>query len=118
MTTGGRPAVPWSSVLEKERTDSLTSAYRSNTTLKELELRFSILDCDDLFSLAFREGGIDQAGRVISTIKLNALLRFYPWPINVVVYHDSSGKVNLGRGLALRCFQRLSLPNIAAQHCR
>jgi len=60
----------------------------------------------------------DQAGRVISTTKLHALLRFYLWPINVVVCHDSSGKVNLGRGLALRCFQRLSFPNIAAQHCR
>jgi hypothetical protein len=36
----------------------------------------------------------------------------------VVVCHDPSGRINLGRGLALRCFQRLSFPDIAAQHCR
>ena len=53
----------------------------------------------------------------ISIAKLNTLLRFYPQPINVVVYHGSSGRSHLGRGLALRCFQRLSFPNIAAQRC-
>ena len=64
------------------------------------------------------EGGIDQAKRVISTTKLSMLPCLHPWPINVVVCHDPSGRINLGRGLALRCFQRLSFPNIAAQHCR
>ena len=61
---------------------------------------------------------IDQAERDISTTELHALLHFYPWPINVVVYHDPSGRTHLGRGLALRCFQRLSFPNIATQQCR
>jgi len=42
----------------------------------------------------------------------------YPWPINVVVYHEPSGRTHLGRGLALRCFQRLSFPNVATQQCR
>ena len=64
------------------------------------------------------EGGIDQAKRDISTTKLSMLPCLHPWPINVVVYHDPSGRINLGRGLALRCFQRLSFPDIAAQHCR
>jgi len=41
----------------------------------------------------------------------------HPEPINVVVYHDPSGRTHLGTGLALRCFQRLSFPNIATQHC-
>ena len=50
--------------------------------------------------------------------ELNVLLRLHPWPINVVVYHDPSGRIHLGRGLALRCFQRLSFPNIATQQCR
>jgi len=36
----------------------------------------------------------------------------------VVVYHDPSGRTHLGKGLALRCFQRLSCPNIATQQCR
>ena len=60
----------------------------------------------------------DQAERVISTPELNTLLCLYPEPINVVVYHDPSGRSHLGIGLALRCFQRLSFPNIATQHCR
>ena len=59
----------------------------------------------------------DQAERVISTPELNTLLCLHPEPINVVVYHDPSGRTHLGTGLALRCFQRLSLPNIATQHC-
>ncbi len=59
----------------------------------------------------------DQAERVISTPELNTLLCLHPEPINVVVYHDPSGRTHLGIGLALRCFQRLSLPNIATQHC-
>ena len=60
----------------------------------------------------------DQAKRVISATELNTLLRLHPWSINVVVYHDPSGRSHLGRGLALRCFQRLSFPNIATQQCR
>src|SRR5437867_3636451 len=60
----------------------------------------------------------DQAERVISTPELNMLPCLHPEPINVVVYHDPSGRTHLGIGLALRCFQRLSLPNIATQHCR
>src|SRR4029453_11672555 len=50
----------------------------------------------------------DQAERVISTPELNTLLCLHPEPINVVVYHDPSGRSHLGIGLALRCFQRLS----------
>src|SRR5438045_2109114 len=59
----------------------------------------------------------DQAERVISIYQLNTLLYLYRRPINVVVYHDPSGRTHLGIGLALRCFQRLSFPNIANQHC-
>src|SRR5437870_10184292 len=59
----------------------------------------------------------DQAERVISTPELNMLPCLHPEPINVVVYHDPSGRSHLGLGLALRCFQRLSFPNIATQHC-
>ncbi len=54
----------------------------------------------------------DQAERVISTPELNTLLCLYPEPINVVVYHDPSGRSHLGIGLALRCFQRLSRPDV------
>jgi hypothetical protein len=36
--------------------------------------------------------GEDQAGREISATELNMLPCVYPWSINVVVYHDPSGK--------------------------
>ena len=127
-------------LLWANRAGSLTSAYRKflgnfEPILAEISVlpgtcgRLDFLDClivslkclgsvpcGPFLRIKRREE--DQAGRVISTTKLHALLRFYLWPINVVVCHDSSGKVNLGRGLALRCFQRLSCPNVAAQHCR
>ena len=70
------------------------------------------------YNRIFKRGGNDQAGRIISTSQLNVLLRLHRKPINVVVCHDPSGKSHLGRGLALRCFQRLSFPNIATQRCR
>ena len=55
--------------------------------------------------------------RAISTGKLNALPRLHTRPINVVVYHGSSGRTRFEVGFPLRCFQRLSRPYIATQHC-
>ena len=55
--------------------------------------------------------------RAISTGKLNALPRLHTRPINVVVYHGSSGRTRFEVGFPLRCFQRLSRPHIATQHC-
>jgi len=54
---------------------------------------------------------------MISTDGLRMLPHFHPQPINVVVFHDPSGKINLGNGLALRCFQRLSRPHLATLLC-
>jgi hypothetical protein len=59
----------------------------------------------------------NQAERMISIGELNVLLHLHPQPINVVVFHDPSGKINLGSGLALRCFQRLSVPHLATLRC-
>jgi len=45
-------------------------------------------------------------------------------PIEVVVCHRPSaplargGRTCLGGGLALRCFQRLSVPGVATRRCR
>jgi len=60
----------------------------------------------------------NQADRAISTGKLNALPRLHSRPINVVVYHGSQGRNRFEVGFPLRCFQRLSRPHIATQHCR
>ena len=59
-----------------------------------------------------------QADRAIRIGKLNALPRFHIRPINVVVYHDSSGRPRLKVGFPLRCIQRLSRPHIATRRCR
>src|SRR5690242_5242536 len=45
----------------------------------------------------------DQAGRAISTGKLNALLRLHTRPIDVVVFHGSSGRTRFEVGFPLRC---------------
>jgi hypothetical protein len=62
--------------------------------------------------------GSNQAYRAISTSQLNALLHLHLWPIDVVVYHGPQGRPGFEGGFPLRCFQRLSCPNIATQHCR
>jgi len=59
----------------------------------------------------------NQAKRMISTGKLNTLLHLHFQPIDVVVSDDPLGKTHLGSSLALRCFQRLSIPHLATQPC-
>jgi hypothetical protein len=55
--------------------------------------------------------------RVISTTQLNVSPHLHLSPINLVICQDSSGKTHLVVGFALRCFQRLSLPDIATLRC-
>ena len=55
--------------------------------------------------------------RNISTSQLNALLRFHLKPINVIISHGSITIPNLEAGFPLRCFQGLSIPDIATEHC-
>jgi hypothetical protein len=59
-----------------------------------------------------------QADRPISTGQLNASQRLHLLPIHLVIFQGSSGRPHLGGGFPLRCFQRLSFPNIATQRCR
>ena len=106
---------------------SLTTAYFRVVTLRKTQgVNFvSVLawvlstKAKRLIALHFSKqvGRRKQADRMISTAKLNTLLHLHPQPINVVVSHDPSGKLNLGNGLTLRCFQRLSSPHLAAQRC-
>lgn len=63
------------------------------------------------------ENESNQANRTISTGKLHALLHFHIRPINVVVFHGSQGNARFEVGFPLRCFQRLSFPNIATRQC-
>src|ERR1700712_598121 len=59
----------------------------------------------------------DQANRAISTGQLHALPRFHIQPINVVVFHGSQGNTSFEGGFPLRCFQRLSRPDLATLQC-
>src|SRR2546426_7365638 len=63
-----------------------------------------------------------QAARAISTGQLNTLRCVHLRPINLVIYEGPSGGLRPGRshlqaGFALRCLQRLSLPDIATEQC-
>ena len=75
-----------------------------------------------IFSLSEKgyltENERNQANRGISTGQLHALPRFHIQPINVVVYNGSQGKSGFEGGFPLRCFQRLSCPNVATLLCR
>ena len=55
--------------------------------------------------------------RRISTSRLNTLLCVHLKPINVVISHGSQTILNLGAGFILRCFQNLSIPDIATLRC-
>ena len=55
--------------------------------------------------------------RQISTPRLNTLLCFHLAPINVVISHEPQTIPYLGVGFPLRCFQRLSFPDIATRRC-
>ena len=66
--------------------------------------------------------GVSQATRAISTARLHVLPHFHLPPINVLVSHGPSevrrpGSTHLRGGFPLRCFQRLSLPDVATRRC-
>ena len=75
-----------------------------------------VIEVSDLRYLTDNER--NQAYRRISTGQLHTLLRFHIQPINVVVYNGSQGKSSFEGGFPLRCFQRLSCPNVATLLCR
>ena len=68
-----------------------------------------------------RKGGNKEASfRPVSTGKLNVSPRLHLRPINLVVYKGpyACAKISyLEAGFPLRCFQRLSLPNVAILLC-
>lgn len=66
--------------------------------------------------------GCVQVARPISTSRLRTLRCFHLWPINPVVWLGALqprgvGRPHLEEGFPLRCFQRLSRPNVANQPC-
>ena len=70
---------------------------------------------------ASTRNGVLSSHRLISTSQLHTLPCFHIWPINPVVWlgasHPKVWKSHLEAGFPLRCFQRLSIPNVANQRC-
>ena len=67
------------------------------------------------------KNGVLSSHRLISTSQLHVLPRLHIWPINPVIWLGASRpkawKSHLEAGFPLRCFQRLSIPNVANQRC-
>ena len=61
--------------------------------------------------------GPRASSRAISAARLRASLRFHLRPIDAVVYRGPLRTPHLGAGFALRCLQRLSLPDAATRRC-
>ena len=67
-----------------------------------------------------KEEELISSFRPISTGKLRALPHFHTRPIDLVVYKGSFTYARISyleAGFPLRCFQRLSLPNVATLLC-
>ena len=89
--------------------ENYTQGHSSHTT-RELKSHFPLKEKSD------------QASRPISTSQLNTSRCLHFRPIKRVVCPWSLGSLRsgiqyLGMSLALRCFQRLSLPHMATQRC-
>ena len=122
-----RPTKPrfWVSVVDviyrSLKTDKSRSSFLVNTVVLSstllVERSHWIGHCTCRIRNATEAAQI-QANRAISTGKLHALPHFHTQPINVVVSHGSQGRISFEAGFPLRCFQRLSLPNIATRLCR
>ncbi len=65
-------------------------------------------------SVAFK---FPNRNRTISTPRLNTLLCLHLVPINVIISYVSQTIPYLEAGFPLRCFQRLSIPDIATGQC-
>ena len=72
----------------------------------------------DAMSCVTDANWFEKAERTISTSTLSALLRVHASPIDQVVFLGPSGRAHLEGGFPLRCFQRLSRPNVATRQCR
>ena len=102
--------------------------YRSNhQKISTFEVLFenSSSISEEIVHLALRRDKLvlnKNLHSTISTGKLNTLLCFYCQPINLVVYQGSFRSCDqtrsyLGGGFPLRCFQRLSVGNLATRQC-
>ena len=80
-------------------------------------LQIALLRSYELRRVHDSQNSFREFCRSISTPRLNTLLCFHLVPINVVISHGPQTIPNLGVGFPLRCFQRLSVPNIATGRC-
>lgn len=92
---------------------SKTEASKHNKLLKNL-LKFSKKQREEESFIFY------SYSLTISTGRLNTLLYFHRPPINLMIYQGSTSydmKSYLRDGFPLRCFQRLSVGNLATRQC-
>ena len=96
------------------KVNTLKTAYHLKLTFRQ---RYSLATAS-VISVAQIHHLSWSSPRPISIDKLNTLLHLHLRPINQVVFLGSypyGGKSYLEVGFALRCFQRLSIPDVATQ---
>ena len=89
------------------------------STPAALKNRIEILT-DEVFRELKKTNHKRKSNRPISTCKLNMSPYLHFKPINLVVYKGSYSEERISYlkvGFTLRCFQRLSVPHLAAQPC-
>ena len=101
--------------------------FQSNLRTRDVLLGFSTVHREPLSGrgasvIRTDEKRVLSSRRLISTSQLHTLPCFHIWPINPVVWLGASHpqgawKSHLEAGFPLRCFQRLSIPNVANQRC-
>ena len=123
----GTKKVPGKQLLVRDpkKTAAAYSPTWWGSTIGDGELNFSVRNGKRWYLTAIataiysfeRDKRTQERVRAISTDRLRSLPTLHLLPINVVVSHDPIRKYHLEEGFALRCFQRLSRPNVDTRRC-
>ena len=105
--------------------EDFTSVFGMGTGVapppSSLDLQVCTLKIAYKFDISLCFVKVWSSPRSISTCQLNTLLHLHLRPITTLSTWDLTpfldGKSHLEGGFALRCLQRLSLPNLATQLC-
>ena len=103
--------------ISKNKIDDTTYRFKSDTCkakgkhLLHATLLSHLLDHQQSFTSGWWKH------RTISMARLKTSRSLHLPPINLLVSEGPMTKVNLGTGFTLRCFQRLSMLNVATRRC-
>ena len=101
----------------KEKVTEVSLSLRAARSSEVVIVKSSVVTAFISRFMLNKAVSIKKDERSISTGQLKALLLLHIRPINLVVFKGTSGRVHLGVGFPLRCFQRLSHPCVATRRC-